>query len=184
MLDRELIELGVAPGAARALEAAVVRSCGLLVVCGPAGAGKTALGEVLARYPYPRASMLGDLRMPDEITAGLNQAERAVVVAVVRSGESAGLSLRWRDMGIPQVLIERASLMTATLRRLPRANPGAAVETDLLVVEVLGPDGTLLTGSLVDEAKGLVAAGLVTEESARFQVPGYEARTSSGTTTA
>jgi hypothetical protein len=77
-------------------------------------------------------------------------------------------------MGIALGQVERASVTTVTLRRLPRLGSHGADVTDLLVVEVLGPDGALLTGSLVDEATALVAAGLTTAEAARFNVPGFQ----------
>jgi hypothetical protein len=171
MLAEELQRSGVASDAARVVERVVGRPAGLVVLCGPTGVGKTSLGDVLAQLA--RVKMLGDLRMPHEIVGGLHQAESEVVVAVVRSGESRGLSLRWRDMGIPVALVHRASVATVTLRRLPRLTPVAGASTHLLVVEVLGPDGCLLTGSLVEEARTLVSAGLATEEAARSSVPEY-----------
>ncbi|AKV02295.1 hypothetical protein AKJ09_08958 [Labilithrix luteola] len=149
----------------------LARSSGLVVLCGPAGVGKTTVANVLGRHGA--VTMLGDLRLPDELSAALHRAEHAVVAAVVRSGESLGLARRWQDMGIAHGLLERASLAVVTLRRLPRASPRTDAPDDILVVEVLEPGGVLRTSSLVEEVRALVATGLVTEEAARFNVPDY-----------
>jgi hypothetical protein len=83
-------------------------------------------------------------------------------------------------MKIEDAVIDAASVVTVTIRKLrPIATPDATatltdVLPDRLVVEILAPDGTCLTGSLAEEASALVNAGLVTAEEARFMVPGYE----------
>jgi hypothetical protein len=166
-----LRDMGIICRAATALQEAAARATGMLVVCGPAGAGKTTLAALLEAHAG--LPMLGDLRMPDEIGAALRRAEHQAVVAVVRSGESTGLSTRWNDMGIPAELVEKASVTTATVRRLPRIAPAGA-PSDVLAVEVLGPDRALRTRSLVEETRALVSAGLVTVEAARLSVVGYD----------
>jgi hypothetical protein len=40
-------------------------------------------------------------------------------------------------------------------------------------LEILTTDGTALTGSLADEARAHVAAGVTTADEARFHVPDY-----------
>lgn len=172
MVERELEKMGMAPPhAASAVTAAVARRAGGIFICGPAGAGKTTVAELVASHPG--VVLLGDLRMRDEIAAALREAARTVVVAVVRSGESLGLSARWQEMGVPQALIEGAQLTVVTLRRLPGLSSGTACSRDLHVVEVIGPRGVLLSASLAEEARALVSAGLVTDEAARLHVPGY-----------
>ncbi|MBN9161956.1 MAG: hypothetical protein BGO98_45040 [Myxococcales bacterium 68-20] len=170
-LHEELTNLGVMPEAATALQSAAARRAGMLIICGPAGVGKTTVAELVERYTGMRR--LGDLRTQEEIVEVLRLAEGEAVVGVVRSGESFGLSSRWRDMDIPNELVERASVMTVTLRRLPKA-PAFNATKDLLLAEVLGTDHAPLAGSLAEQAKTLVSAGLVTDEAARFHVPGYE----------
>lgn len=170
-LHDELLAVGVMPQARIALRSAAGRPAGMVVICGPAGAGKTTLAEVLKEHAT--MAMLGDLRMPEDIVEALRRAERDPVVGVVRSGESLRLSSRWHDMGIPHDLISRASVTTVTLRRLPRAEPSVP-PSDVLIVEVLGPSGDALTPSLAEEAKALVSAGIVSDHAARFHVPGYE----------
>jgi hypothetical protein len=56
-----------------------------------------------------------------EIGVALARAEREPVVAVVRSGESRRLRERWADMQLAPALIDRASVVTVTLRRVARA---------------------------------------------------------------
>ena len=166
--DRVLAELGVAPHAADALVQVVRRDKGLVVLCGPAGVGKTTLAEALARVGGAR--LLGDLRFEDEVRAALWEAQKETRIAVVRSGESTRLRARWGDMGISTEEIDRADVVTVTLRRLRRV---VAASADLLVVEVLATDGSRMTGSLVEEAAALVSAGLATASAARFDVPDY-----------
>jgi len=177
-IEESLAGVGVARHAAAALAVAASRAQGMIVFCGPAGVGKTTLAQLLvSAQRHGVMHWLGDLRLPDEIGEALAQAERESVVAVVRSGQSRGLRDRWSDMGLVATLVDRASVFTVTLRRLARAGTEHARSpskmVDVLVLEILGPDGSAVTGSLADEARALVAAGVTTADEARFNVPDY-----------
>lgn len=148
----------------------------MIVFCGPTGVGKTTLAQLLvASQPQAVVHWLGDLRMADEVRTALELSARAPVIAVVRSGESMGLRSRWSDMALSRSLINAASVVTATLRRVARRQPEHAPPSapDAFVVEVLAPDGTPLTGSLAAEARALVEAGITSADEARFNVPHY-----------
>jgi hypothetical protein len=180
-LEDSLTAVGVAPHAAKVLVSAASRPRGMIVLCGPVGTGKTTVAQLLvAAQPRAIVHWLGDLRRPEEIGAALARAESAPVVVVVRSGQSRGLRVRWSEMGLAATLVERASVVTATPRRLARVgaarahSPSAPTPPDLLVLEILAPDGTPLTGSLADEARALVTAGVTSAVEARFKVPDYD----------
>jgi len=171
-MERRLAGIGVPPHAAAALATAASRPAGIVVLCGSSGAGKTTLAElILSAHPRPAVAWFGDLRMPDEVAAALARAANESVLAVVRSGESHGLRARWSDMGLASSLVDRASVVTVTLRRLARAHPTALPLPDLLVLEILAADGAFLTGSLDAEAHALVAAGLTTTAEALRNIP-------------
>lgn len=163
-MSAALEAVGVSPHAVRLLVAAARRASGMVVLCGPAGAGKTLVGSIIASDSH--ASFVADLRSPDDVADTLQRATQGAVIAVMRSGESSGLRLRWRDMGLSDELMAAACVMTVTLRRLP------ATPRELLVVEVIAPDGSLATGTLAEEVNALVAAGRVADDVARFRVPG------------
>lgn len=179
-LTHSLSWIGIAPHAAAILENAASRPHGILLFCGPAGMGKTTVAQlVVAARARQVVHWLGDLRMPEEIAAALAKAANEPVVAVVRSGESHGLRSRWKDMELPDALVDHACVVTVTLRRLTRVATSSVVSDsspalpDLLAVEILAPDGTAMTAALAHEARALVAAGMTTDDEARNMVPGY-----------
>jgi hypothetical protein len=143
-LEQSLASVGVASHAATVLASAARRPRGMVVFCGPAGVGKTTLAQlIVAAQCRTLVHWLGDLRMSEEIRAALTLAECEPVVAVVRSGQSTGLRDRWADMALSLELVDRASLVTVTLRRLARIPESRAASPDVFVVEVLAPDGRL-----------------------------------------
>lgn len=154
--------LGVGVIATRAIRTAASRPRGLLLFSGGAGAGKTTLAHhVVAAQLQKRVHWLDDIRSVDKMEHALTLAAEVPVVGVVRSGRSHGVRARW---GRNALLWEAASVVTATVHRLPRT-PASGL--DVLVVEVLGPEGTYLTKSLVDEAQLVVDAGVTSADHIR-----------------
>lgn len=155
------------------LDDALDRETGMLVLCGPTGSGKTTLANALLSR-HPGVVAVGDLREPENVCEAFRLARRESVVGIVRSGGSFGLASRWDDMGIPRAVVGRASVITVTLRRPPRASPVEAGSCDILVAEIIGADRVLLTRALAEEAAALVEAGVISEEAARYHVPGFD----------
>src|SRR5436190_8499910 len=130
-------DLEIAPGVAFSLVSAMARRYGLVLFCGPTGAGKsTTVAAVVERLrsgrrvltvrdlsPPVSASMdegcicdVGDIRDTDVAQTAAELAGRTTVVAVLRSGDSYAAVDRLIDMGVPRAVLKRASPVVVTQR--------------------------------------------------------------------
>jgi len=168
-LEADLLQFGVRPEIALALEEALQRPRGLVVFTGCTGQGKTTLAQIaisrVRRHSMP--CFVGDVRSNEDVQSAVDRATRGLVVAVARSGESVALRTRFLSMGLTEEQFKAASIVVVTQRFIRHNNSG------ILVIEVLNADEQLVTRSIADEARGLVDRQLITEEEARYNVPNY-----------
>jgi general secretion pathway protein E len=167
-----LSDLDLAPNVAFALDRILGRSHGLVVICGPAGAGKTTTSETLrAQVAHNRVSvdlaglatgfhattstvvLAGDLRSPDDAVRACELAASALVIATMRSGRSSGVLDRLKDMGVPDdvlALAHPAVLTQQLCRRLCRScrTPHIVSSEALMAVGITEAD-LALTSSFV-----------------------------------
>jgi type IV pilus assembly protein PilB len=111
-----IADLDLSPEVARALFGAVARPRGLVLFCGPTGAGKTATVSALinmVRRGKPVVALdpdavvdAGDVRNEETANGVVKLAESKLVLAILRSGRSRSAIGRLVDMGIAESVLQ------------------------------------------------------------------------------